>query len=81
MNAPNPASKKFSRKVSRDTRAAELLKYALFNERKIMLTTTFDQRLEPLKEASFFFRPLDEATETFLVNGPFVDLAIRSTWA
>ncbi len=46
-----------------------------------MLTTTFDQRLEPFKEASFFFRPLDEATETFLVNGPFVDLAIRSTWA
>jgi hypothetical protein len=39
------------------------------------------QRLESFEEASGAFGPADEAAEGFVVNGPFVDFAIRFTRA
>jgi len=33
-----------------------------------MLATAFFQRLETFEEASGFFRPFDEPSETFVVN-------------
>ncbi len=43
--------------------------------------STIFQRLDVFEEAFSFFCPLDEPSEAFVVNGPFVDFAIRSTWA
>ena len=39
------------------------------------------QWLKAFEEPVGFTGPCDEAAETFVVNRPFVDFAIRSTWA
>ncbi len=46
-----------------------------------MLPTAFLQRSESFEEAVPFFGPSDEPAEAFVVKGPFVDFAMRSTWA
>ena len=46
-----------------------------------MLPAASLQRLESFVEASRFFGPTDEPSEVFILNGPLVDFAIRSTWA
>ena len=53
----------------------------LLYESQIVLPTALFQRLEPFEETSRFFRPSDDTTEAFVVNGPLIDFAIRSTWA
>jgi len=41
---------------------------AVFDESQIVLTTAFFQRLETFEEAFRFFCPIDEPSETFVVN-------------
>lgn len=53
----------------------------LLHESQIVLPAALFQRLEPFEETSRFFRPSDDTTEAFVVNGPLIDFAIRSTWA
>ncbi len=48
---------------------------------QVVFAPTFFQRLETFEEASGFTGPSEESAETFIVNRPFVDVAIRSTWA
>lgn len=54
---------------------------AFVDESQIVLPSALFQRLEVFEETSGFFRPSDEPSEAFVINGPFVDFAIRSTWA
>ncbi len=48
---------------------------------QVVFAPAFFQRLETFEESSGFTGPSDESAETFVVNRPFVDVAIRSTWA
>jgi hypothetical protein len=46
-----------------------------------MFPSALLQRLQAFEESVGFTCPCDETAETFVVNRPFVDFAIRSTWA
>lgn len=48
---------------------------------QVMFPSAFFHRLQPFEESVGFTCPFDDAAETFVVNRPFVDFAIRSTWA
>jgi len=48
---------------------------------QVMFPSAFFQRLQVFEETVGFTCPCDKAAETFVVNRPFVDFAIRSTWA
>jgi hypothetical protein len=68
--------------ISRSRRLCELEpERSFFVECEIVLPSALFQRLEVFEEAPCFFRSLDESSEAFVINGPFVDFAIRSTWA
>ncbi|MFT3991584.1 MAG: hypothetical protein QM680_09245 [Luteolibacter sp.] len=46
-----------------------------------MLPSAFSQRLESFEAASGILCPEGEPPEAFVINRPFVDFAMWSTWA